>query len=714
MIELPNLDDRSYADIVETAKRRIPVIFPEWTDFNEHDPGITIIEMFAWLKEMQQYYLNRISDLGYKNMLKLLGVDDMPAVPARAVLNFDNGNAPERLIKDTIAENNAGIPFVVEDEFFRAPFIIGDFYIDGETAPIKVTEILNDENADICPFSKSFNGAYPALYADIDEILSDSFYDRAELWFDISKSKTAVRNAPADGQTPPRDIVWEYSTESGFSPCGVLEDETFALSFSGKIALKTGRDFSANTHGGRLPLKRRIRAVLTYGGCEVMPNIRRISNNVCAAVQKKILCRCEELILPESAFFSVSNRLLRDGMYFVLVRTAGGWEITDVSVSELRGCTVTADLSSCKSKIADDGIPNVRVVIADRSFADRFMFFSSNGLPCQHFEFDLTDEPLTDDLAIMVMDREGSSEPFWQDFRYVNSLSSANEYERCFTYDRVKRLIVFGDNENGEAPAVGSDNIMVISCSVTKGAGGNLKRGNINSLNDGMNSYTVSQYKDAANGRNEQSRADMLKRLELKLGECVRAVTEEDYREVVMRTPGIIVADAKAIANYDCDFPLSSEESAANTVTIVTVPYSTEKFPIPDKRFLDAVKSQVEKYRLITTNVKVTPPIYVKVDIDADVVCDSLEVDKVRKRAEDVLKKELSISPSKKRIRFGEAVSEIDMISALCSVEGIINVKRIQLNYTDSRCTRDKYGRIIIPPHAAAYCGNVGINVMEA
>lgn len=52
MISLPKLDDQNYAEIVEAAKRRIPVIFPEWTDFNEHDPGITVIELFAWLKEM--------------------------------------------------------------------------------------------------------------------------------------------------------------------------------------------------------------------------------------------------------------------------------------------------------------------------------------------------------------------------------------------------------------------------------------------------------------------------------------------------------------------------------------------------------------------------------------------------------------------------------------------------------------------------------------
>lgn len=42
MISLPKLDDQNYAEIVEAAKRRIPVIFPEWTDFNEHDPALQL------------------------------------------------------------------------------------------------------------------------------------------------------------------------------------------------------------------------------------------------------------------------------------------------------------------------------------------------------------------------------------------------------------------------------------------------------------------------------------------------------------------------------------------------------------------------------------------------------------------------------------------------------------------------------------------------
>lgn len=43
----PNLDDRTFADIVAQAKTLIPRYVPEWTNFNESDPGITMVELFA-------------------------------------------------------------------------------------------------------------------------------------------------------------------------------------------------------------------------------------------------------------------------------------------------------------------------------------------------------------------------------------------------------------------------------------------------------------------------------------------------------------------------------------------------------------------------------------------------------------------------------------------------------------------------------------------
>jgi hypothetical protein len=75
-INLPNLDDRTYADLVEEALTLIPAYAPEWTNHNPSDPGITLIELFAYLTEMMIYRLNRVTDENKKASLQLLNGQD--------------------------------------------------------------------------------------------------------------------------------------------------------------------------------------------------------------------------------------------------------------------------------------------------------------------------------------------------------------------------------------------------------------------------------------------------------------------------------------------------------------------------------------------------------------------------------------------------------------------------------------------------------------
>ena len=47
----PPIDERSFEALLGEVVRRIPVDSPEWTDFNESDPGVTLLELFAFLAE---------------------------------------------------------------------------------------------------------------------------------------------------------------------------------------------------------------------------------------------------------------------------------------------------------------------------------------------------------------------------------------------------------------------------------------------------------------------------------------------------------------------------------------------------------------------------------------------------------------------------------------------------------------------------------------
>ena len=71
-VKVPTLDDRTYADFVREGVQIIPRYAPEWTNHNPSDPGITLLELFAFLAEAYLYRVDRIPEASRANMLKLL------------------------------------------------------------------------------------------------------------------------------------------------------------------------------------------------------------------------------------------------------------------------------------------------------------------------------------------------------------------------------------------------------------------------------------------------------------------------------------------------------------------------------------------------------------------------------------------------------------------------------------------------------------------
>src|SRR5467141_2250992 len=87
-LETPRLDDRRFQDIVDEAKSRIPRYCPEWTDHNVADPGVMLIELFAWMTDLLLYRVNQVPDRDFLQFLTLIGARPRPAVPARTELTF--------------------------------------------------------------------------------------------------------------------------------------------------------------------------------------------------------------------------------------------------------------------------------------------------------------------------------------------------------------------------------------------------------------------------------------------------------------------------------------------------------------------------------------------------------------------------------------------------------------------------------------------------
>lgn len=59
-LPIPDLDTKNFDEYFEEARAALPALAPEWTDYNLSDPGITLLELFSWLNDIDTYRLNRV------------------------------------------------------------------------------------------------------------------------------------------------------------------------------------------------------------------------------------------------------------------------------------------------------------------------------------------------------------------------------------------------------------------------------------------------------------------------------------------------------------------------------------------------------------------------------------------------------------------------------------------------------------------------------
>ncbi|MEU6716714.1 baseplate J/gp47 family protein [Nonomuraea sp. NPDC046802] len=123
----PDLDDRTWQDLVDEATELIGHYAPQWTDRSPSDPGMAVIELFAWLVEGLLYRLNRVPEKNYLAFLNLLGITRAPATPARTLLTFtaqtgQSAAVPEGAWAQTGgAESQAPVVFQTESELLALP-----------------------------------------------------------------------------------------------------------------------------------------------------------------------------------------------------------------------------------------------------------------------------------------------------------------------------------------------------------------------------------------------------------------------------------------------------------------------------------------------------------------------------------------------------------------------------------------------------------------
>lgn len=243
-LQAPNLDDRTYAQLVAEARALIPRYTPEWTDHNESDPGITLIQLFAWMTEMLLYRVNRIPDRNYIEFLRLLGIELLPARPARAELTF------------TLARNDVDVVLVPKETRIAAPASGGEPPVVFETdetlvalgAKLKAIQSFDGfgftnvttRNAaagqSFHPFGSRVRRD-AALYLGFDSPLPfTSQQVNLTIFVRIDEKRSATHCDLDLGSLPqPADVVWEYWSDGFWEDFALDRDDTRAFTRSGHI-----------------------------------------------------------------------------------------------------------------------------------------------------------------------------------------------------------------------------------------------------------------------------------------------------------------------------------------------------------------------------------------------------------------------------------------------------------------------------------------------
>jgi hypothetical protein len=82
----PNLFKRRFQDFLEIGRARVHAFAPRWTDYNAHDPGITLMELLAWTSEAQLYSLARMRRDERAAYAALLGIQPSGTQPATGLV----------------------------------------------------------------------------------------------------------------------------------------------------------------------------------------------------------------------------------------------------------------------------------------------------------------------------------------------------------------------------------------------------------------------------------------------------------------------------------------------------------------------------------------------------------------------------------------------------------------------------------------------------
>lgn len=234
----PELDDRTFQDIVDETKRMIPRYCPEWTNHNLSDPGVALIELFAWMSEMVIYRLNQVPDRLYTKFLDMVGIRPFPPSVARTDLTFWLSTVLDHSVvvpAGTEVATAGGLPgeeitFSTTRELEIAPprLVAAKTAVAGDDQ--RFADVWDDmrlTGAEVRCFNSEPIAPGDAVYLGFAASLAG-----AMIRLNVTASIEGIGVDPSD---PP--IAWEVWTGESWVAAQVFEDSTGGLNRNGSISL---------------------------------------------------------------------------------------------------------------------------------------------------------------------------------------------------------------------------------------------------------------------------------------------------------------------------------------------------------------------------------------------------------------------------------------------------------------------------------------------
>ncbi len=746
MLPLPNLDDRLFEEIVDSARKMIPKLSPQWTDENAHDPGITMVELFSYLTEMQQYYLNRVTVKNELKFLRMLGVVPKQASYARVDVSFGNVQVPYLLPRGSKLRG-LNEPFETVEPLLLLPAKIDRVLVSAKAEISDHTVANENNNVGYYAFGARAKRGNRLFLAFDRELPAKR---EITLTFDLFENYQVQANPSEEiegEQIPPAKVSWYYSgaDEAGENrsprllPLRIERDSTLHLSKSGSLTFTVPNLMSPmRIHPANDKARFWICAVLEEPGYEIPPKVEKILLNTVRAVHRET----KSTVLSIDGTGEMDQQHVIDGYlpYFgeveiqVQEEATGDWRIWD-EVDDLtarkpddRSCILYRNIDQQvfylrfgngeHGRIPPKGKGTIRVIAYEKDFAAHMWIGRSNGLPGQRFQLAQTPvlpKSLQLQVGIKLLD---APEWLWQDWTQVDDFERSVPDDRHYVFDQSTGEIVFGNSENGQIPDVSDDdNIRLLALQVGGGERGNVQRLLINSFArpELFGKLTVINHDFARGGVERETLDEAKDRLRRELMMTTRGVTSDDFEQLALATPGLRVARAKAIPLYRVGLRDYPQQKAPGEVTVVVVPYGEDKKPKPSAGFLSTVQHHLDQHRLLTTEVHVVPPEYVKITVHAVIVIDP-DTKNLGARINDSLQHFLDVldnSDPTKGWEFGRPVYKGDIYGIINQMAGVEYIQTLWFEAEGVGVQKDPSGDILLPPHGLVYSGRHQIELIS-